>query len=77
MRVGLDKWVYGVSDYSLPAYFRLSIKYVAISQHGPLSLYTNLKDPSTALLDLTIPWDGLWMIFLVMALASYVKQPFA
>ena len=43
----LDKWVYGVSNNSLPTYFDLSMKYVAISQHTPLSLDTKFRDPST------------------------------
>ena len=45
--MGLDKRVYGVSNNYLTTYSRLSMKYVATSEHGPLSLYTKLRDPLT------------------------------
>ena len=60
-------------------YFELSMFYVAIPQHNPLSLYTQLVGPSIANLDFHFPWYNLWMvskgsnIFMVMALGPCVN----
>lgn len=55
--------------------------YVAVHQHGPLSLYTKLKNPSFANLDFFFLGCGLCMTFkspldfMVTTLGSCVKRP--
>ena len=43
--------------------FWIIIKYVAVPQPSPLSLYTKLEGPSTAKMDFYFPRYGVWMSF--------------
>ena len=63
--------------------FGLSIKYVAVPQHGPLSLYTKLEGPSITNLVFFFVSNGMAFgyfsralnFFMVMALGLFVKWP--
>lgn len=43
--------------------FWIVIKYVAVPQPGPLSLYNELEGPSTRKMDFYFPRNGAWMSF--------------
>ena len=52
-----------LQNSTLPWWAPKPKKCVAVSQHGPLSLYSKLQDPSMAKLNPCFPWYGLQVIY--------------
>jgi hypothetical protein len=52
----IDWIVIGFEEYDIAMVGMRTWTYVAVPQHGPLSLYTKLKDPSIANLDFYFSW---------------------
>ena len=52
--------------------------YIAVPQHGPLSLYIKFEGPWIAKIDFYFLWYGIWMIFkapwIVMVTALWLCQ---